>query len=352
LSTAVRTVLVTALAIGLLAFFIRNADFSRVLTEMRAARPEWLAASVVLTIAMYFVRAERWQYLLEPLGPTRFWVAFKTTVIGFAATSALPARVGEVLRPYLLAKQEGLPFTATLATIVIERILDLAAVLMLLAVFMSLSADDAARAAPTLFRAIAIGAAAMGVVVVVVLALMFAMAGHPERLHALVLRAERVLPGRIARMIANLTRTFAEGLSVVRRPARLIASLGWSVVLWVMISAQAWLVGQAFGISLSFIGAFLLTSMLVVGVALPTPGGIGGAHEAFRLGTTAFFGANNDTAVGAAIVWHALSIAPVILGGAWFAMRDGLTMGSLRTMAADAPRQEGAAPLSRLRSEQ
>jgi uncharacterized protein (TIRG00374 family) len=261
----------------------------------------------------------------------------------------LPARVGEVLRPYLLAKQEGLPFTATLATIVVERILDLAAVLMLLAIYLALHWQDAASAAPALFRAIAIGGAAMGAVVVVVLALMFAMAGHPERLHALVLRIEHVLPQRIARIVANVARTFAEGLGVVRRPSRVLAALAWSVVLWLFISAQAWLVGRAFGIDLSFIGTFLLTSMLVVGVALPTPGGVGGVHEAFRLGTTAFFGANNDTAVGAAIVWHALSIVPVLVAGAWFAMQDGLTMGNLRTMAAAAPRQGGATPL---RSEQ
>ena len=303
---------------------------------MRAARTEWLASSIVFTVLMYLVRAERWQYLLEPIGPTRFWVAFKTTVIGFAATSALPARVGEVLRPYLLAKQERLPFTATLATIVVERILDLAAVLLLLAVYMALHRDEAARAAPALFRAIAVGAAAMSAVVVTVLVLMFAMAGHPERLHALVLRIERLLPARIAQIVANVARTFAEGLGVVRRPGRLVASLGWSLVLWVLISAQAWIIGHAFGINLSFIGTFLLTSMLVVGVALPTPGGVGGAHEAFRLGTTSFFGANNDTAVGAAIVWHALSIVPVIAAGAWFAMRDGLTVGNLKAMASEA----------------
>ena len=329
---AVRTVLVTALAVGLLAVFIRNADLSRVWSEMRAARPEPLAGSLVLTVVMYFIRAERWQYLLEPLGRTRFWVAFKTTVMGFAATSALPGRTGEVLRPYLLAKQEGLPFTATLATIVIERILDLAAVLMLLAFYMTLHGSEAAAAAPTLYRAIAFGALTMGAVVVIVLVLMFAMAGHPERLHALMLRVERVLPARVAHVVARLARTFAEGLAVVRRPSRVVAALGWSLVLWVMISSQAWIVGRAFGIDLSFAGTFLLTAMLVVGVALPTPGGVGGVHEAFRLGTTSFFGANNDTAVGAAIVWHALSILPVILAGAWFAMRDGWSAGNLKAM--------------------
>jgi uncharacterized protein (TIRG00374 family) len=337
LKAVVRTVLVAALTVGFLALFIRNADLSRVWTEMRAARADLLGFSMLLTVGTYFLRAERWQYLLESIGPTRFWVAFKTTVIGFAATSALPARAGEVLRPYLLAKQEGLPFTATLATIVVERILDLCAVLMLLGVYMALFWQDAAVASPPLFRAVAYGASGMGAVALVVLVLMFAMAGHPERLHALVLRIERVLPQRLAQVVANLARTLAEGLGVVRRPSQLVASMGLSLVLWVLISSQVWIVARAFGIDIPLVGAFLLTSMLVVGVAVPTPGGIGPAHEAFRLGTTSFFGANNDTAVGAAIVWHALSILPVIIAGAWFAIRERITLGNLKTLQAAAP---------------
>jgi glycosyltransferase 2 family protein len=335
LRAAVRTVLVTALAVGLLAFFIRNADLTRVWHEMRAARPEMLALAVLVTIGTYFVRAERWQYLLEPLGHTRFWVAFKTTVIGFAATMVLPARAGEVLRPYLLARREGLPATAAFATIVVERILDLAAVLILLAVYLIVFGEDAARAAPALYRAIAIGGTAMGVASLAIIAMMFVMAGHPERLHALVLRIERIVPARLARIVAGFARTFADGLAVVRRPRRLILALGWSLVLWIMIAAYAWLVALGFGIVFPFTGSFLLSAMLVVGVTVPTPGGVGGVHEAFRLGVTSFFGADNDAAVGAAIVMHAITMLVVTLGGFWFAMRDGLTMGNLKTIEAE-----------------
>ncbi|MGH9176380.1 MAG: lysylphosphatidylglycerol synthase transmembrane domain-containing protein, partial [Vicinamibacterales bacterium] len=105
----------TALAVVLVAVFLRNADLTRVWAEMQSARKDWLAAALGLTVLMYLVRAERWQYMLEPLGHTRFWVAFRTTVIGFAASFVLPARAGEVLRPYLLARSERLPATAAFA---------------------------------------------------------------------------------------------------------------------------------------------------------------------------------------------------------------------------------------------
>lgn len=303
---------------------------------MRAARADLLVLAALVTVAMYFVRAERWQYLLEPLGHTRFWIAFKTTVIGFAAIMVFPARAGEVLRPYLLARHEGLPATAAFATIIVERILDLAAMLLLLAVYLVWFGAASAHAAPALYRTITVGGMLLGAAAVVALGAMFVMAGHPERLHATVLRIERVLPPRLAHAVARLARTFAQGLAVVRRPRRIVLALGWSLVLWTLIAVYGWLVAAAFGIHFPLPGSFLLSAMLVVGVSVPTPGGVGGVHEAFRLGVTSFFGADNDTAVGAAIVLHGITTVLVSAAGFWFAMRDGLTIGNLKTMAGQA----------------
>ena len=324
------------LAVGLLAVFLRRADLGRVWIEMESARGDLLTLAFVLTGVMYLVRAERWQYLLHPLGETRFWVAFKTTVIGFAASFILPARAGELIRPYLLAREERLPATAAFATIIVERLLDLLAVLLLLALFFLVFSTGEAQAAPGLFRAVAWGALALAPVGAGVLVAMFVMAGHPERLHRLVLRCERLLPARMAHAVAAIAKTFAEGLAVVRRPSRLVAALGWSLVLWLTIATQTWVLVTAFGIAIPFGGSFLLTAMLVVGVSLPTPGGVGGSHEALRLGLTSFYQADNDAAVGAAILQHAVNFVPVIILGLWFIAREGLSLGRLRELSASA----------------
>jgi uncharacterized membrane protein YbhN (UPF0104 family) len=76
-----------------------------------------------------------------------------------------------------------------------------------------------------------------------------------------------------------------------------------------------------------------MLALLVVGIAVPTPGAVGGFHEAFRLGATAFFGADNNAAVGAAILLHATSFIPVTLLGLWFAVRDGLSLQRIKHMA-------------------
>jgi uncharacterized protein (TIRG00374 family) len=329
LRNVLRTIVILGLAVGLIALFLRNADMSKVVTSVRAARVDYLLASLALTIGTFVIRAERWQYLLAPLGPTRFMTVLRTTVIGFAASALLPARAGEVIRPYLLARREGLSAASAFATILVERILDLIAVLLVLGVFLvwfdpGLEARDSA-----VFSAIRFGGLVMAPVAVGTLIVMFFMAGHPERLHTWVLKAERVLPAKLAAMIAMVARTFAEGFAVVRSPVRVLAALGWSLVLWVAIAAGIWTVALAFGIAMPFTGGWLMLAPLVVGVAVPTPGGVGGFHEAFRLGATSFFGADNDTAVGAAIVLHAISVVPVIIVGLVFTIQDGLKLGGL-----------------------
>ena len=117
------------LAVGLVFLFLRNADLHQVWASVRAAHAGYLLLALGSVVVTYLVRAERWQYLLSPLGPTRFSNVLRTTVIGFGASAVLPARAGEVIRPYLLARKEGLSAPAAMATILVERILDLVAVL-------------------------------------------------------------------------------------------------------------------------------------------------------------------------------------------------------------------------------
>ena len=102
------------------------------------------------------------------------------------------------------------------------------------------------------------------------------------------------------------------------------------------IAADTWAVTRAFGIDLPFSGTFLLQAMLVVGVAVPTPGGVGSYHEAYRLGVTTFFDAPNDLAVAAAIAVHFISFVPILLLGLWFMVQDGLSVGRLTALAGTA----------------
>ena len=329
----------SVLAIALFAWFLRHANLADVWVQVRGARVDLLILGFGAVVLTYVIRAYRWQFLLRPIGPTRFRVAFRTTVIGFAALGLLPARAGDVLRPYLLARQEGLRTSATLATVVMERVLDLMAVLSLLALYVWGVADPA-MFPPSLLRAIKVSSALAGAGALVLMILMWVLATHPERIGRLVFSAAWVLPRTMADRLAGLASAFSSGFAVAREPRALAAALAWSFPLWVAIAAEAWLVTVAFGIDMPFAGTFLLQALLLIGVAVPTPGAVGSYHEAYRIGVTTFFGASNDAAVAAAIVTHAISYVPVVLTGIVFMAQDGLSFGGLKALASTAREKE------------
>jgi hypothetical protein len=234
--------------------------------------------------------------------------------------------VGEVLRPYLLARQERLSVSATFATIILERALDLTAVLLLFAAALPFLHVDVGRET-RLAGLAAVGAALAG------LAAMFMFAGHPEKVGLWVDWFSRWLPKRAAAAIGAFSRKFAEGLAVMREPRLLIVSLAWSLALWISICVGIWLVSRAFGLSVPFAGTFLIVMYLVIGVAMPTPGGAGGFHLAYQYAVTTYFGAAVDQAAAAAIMLHLVSFVPVAVLGLVFMWQDGLTLGGLRHMA-------------------
>ena len=133
--------------------------------------------------------------------------------------------------------------------------------------------------------------------------------------------------------MAGFLRAFVEGLAVVRQPRRMAIAMLLSFPLWLSIALGIWSTSRAFHIEMSYPGAFLMMAVLVVGVAVPTPGAVGGFHKAFQIGAVAFFGVANDRAVGAAVVLHAISFVPVTIAGAIFLAQEGLSLRGIRGLS-------------------
>jgi len=280
---------VAALTIGLLWLFFRNVRFADIWRAIAGANLGLIALAALVTVQTYALRARRWQLLLRPMGHARFRTAFRTTTIGFTASFLLPGRVGELLRPYLLAQQEDFKATSAFATIVIERLLDLATILLLFAgslLFLSIDVGRDVKVAGAI--------AAAGSVTAMVM--LFVCAGHPERLGRWAGSIARHLPERIARGATHLVQSFVEGLAVMRSPRQIVLAVAWSVPLWLSLALGIWLTSRAFGLTFPFPGTFLLMMFLVVGVAVPTPGAVGGFHEAYKYSVMTFFAAPESPA--------------------------------------------------------
>jgi hypothetical protein len=324
-----KTAVVALAGVVLVVLFFRNANLRDVWAEVTRARIDLVVLAIMVTGLTYLFRAMRWQYLLAPIGHVGLGNALRMTVIGFAASAVLPARAGEVLRPWLLARKEGLSATAAFATIILERVLDTVMVLLLFGLFLLLADPDLGQGDPLAFSRLKVGGVVAAVLSIAAFAAMFFLAGHPGTLSSLQAGLERVLPSRFAEAGTRFLRTFANGLAIVRQPRRLAVALVLSVPLWLSIAAGIWCVSRAFHIPLPFVGSFLVMALLVVGVAVPTPGAVGGFHYFYRLAATTFYGAPNDRAVGAAIVLHAVSFVPVAVVGLALLAREGMSLASV-----------------------
>jgi uncharacterized protein (TIRG00374 family) len=331
-----RTILVVVLALALLGLFLNNVELGGVVRAILHARPEWLALSLATMYLNLAIRSWRWQFLLEPLGKASFGNSFRATTVGFAARSILPAAAGELVRPYFLSRHEPLSATGAFATIVIERLLDLITVLTLLASYVFFFGRNLTVANPAALTAVKWSGAAAGVVAFAALGVLFLMAGNPERLAAAFTRLGQVLPSALAGLIGKIAEKFARGLGAIRRPGQLLWTLVWSFPLWLSIGLGIWCVIKAFQLDVPFTGSFLFIALLTIGITVPTPGAIGGFHEAFRIAATMFYGTPDDVAVGAAIVLHAISVGSSFFLGLFFAAQDGLNLAGIRHLADEA----------------
>ena len=332
----IRTAIVLTVAAALVVVFLRNVPLRDVANAIVHARLRWLGVSFVTAVLSLVIRSLRWQYLLEPLGHASFANAFRATAVGFAASSILPARAGEVIRPYFLARHENMTATGAFATIILERVLDLLTVLVLLASFVFVFDSDAPVATlPALTAVKWAGATALAGALIALVA-MFVLAGDPGRVGRWMARLEEVVPSKLAALIGKVAEKFSKGLAAVRNPGRLCIALLWSFPLWLTIATGLWSVSEAFGIQVPFTGSFLMVALLVIGVAVPTPGAIGGFHVAYLYAATTFFAAQKDAAVGAAIVAHLFSVGPALLLGLIFAGQAGLNLSGMRRLAEEA----------------
>ena len=321
---------VTAL---LLVLFTRGIAVDDVWRAIAAADVRMLVAAQAAALGAYVLRARRWQFLLRHLGSTRFLTALKATVIGFSASFLLPGRTGEFVRPYLLARRERLNLVATIATIVVERLLDLLGVLLLFGVVAVFAHPAAAPESTGIFRAMKVGGLAAGAASLAAFALLVFFARFPAHMSNAIRLLTAWMPRRVSAKVVGLAATFADGLTILRDRRDAAIALAGALPLWLCSAASIWCTSEAFRLGIPPSGAVMLMIFLVLGIAVPTPGGVGSVHYAFRFGATALYSAADDRAVGAAIVFHAMTVVPVSLVGLLLAALEGLNVRGLRQLA-------------------
>jgi glycosyltransferase 2 family protein len=293
-------------------------------SAVAAANYWWILPGVTVYFIGVWVRAWRWHYLLGPIKKIPTSKMFPITTIGYMGNNIYPARAGEVLRAVVLKRKEGVPVSASLATIIVERIFD--GVVMLAFIFVNLN-ELAKLTSSSGFigniQEVAIygTAAFFGALIVFLLAAMF-----PARTAKVgEWFIQRLLPERLREKVSGILHKFLEGLASLRSPFNVLMVFLTSVVIWLLETAKYWFVMHAFDFEVSFFALMLMNGIVNLATTIPSAPGYIGTFDAPGIAVLTAYGVDQAMAAGYTLVLHVALWLPITLLGAWFLAREGIT---------------------------
>jgi len=318
------------LGVGISLFFLYIALRGLHLEDLGSAFAQanywWLIPGIGVYFLGVWARAWRWHYLLQPIKaiPTR--VMFPIVAIGYMGNNIYPARAGEVLRAVVLKRRQGVPISASLATIIVERVYD--GVVMLAFVFVNLPelarlTADSGFVGDIQTLALWGTGAFVGALGIFLWAAMFP-ANAEAILKTLV---QRLLPGRFHERTLSLAQRFLGGLQALRSPREAVMVFITSVVIWLLETGKYWFVMHAFPFEVSFFALMLMNGIVNLATTIPSAPGYVGTFDAPGIAVLAAYGVDRAVAAAYTLVLHVALWVPITALGAYYFAREGLRWG-------------------------
>jgi uncharacterized protein (TIRG00374 family) len=287
----------------------KGIDFEGVTHGFKAAKPMYIIVTLVLLILLQVLRSYRWGVILSPVKKVDQFSLFSVTCVGFLAIVAIPARIGELARPYLISTQKDITMTSALGSIVVERLFDSLAVLITFFVlFLFIPLPTWLINAALFFFAVTL------VCVGIIILLLVKKKATLDALAPLLRRLPDTLHHKLITSAGHLIDGF--GILAGGRLIPYIALL--SLAIWLIDAVAIYSLFYAFEFDLPLSAAFALMVVIVMGIVIPTaPGYIGNWHYFTILGL-ALFGISRTSALTYGIVLHFLSVGLLVLLGVIF----------------------------------
>jgi len=297
---------------------LRGLDLAQVWDHVRHGRYWWLVPGVAIYFFGVWARTWRWHYMLRALKPVSLRRLFPVVCIGYMGNNIYPARAGEFIRAYVLRRKEGISVSASLATILVERIFD--GVVMLVFVFVGLPLAPSVpadwRRFVILFSLLFFGA----------LGVFFVVAASPQRTQALYTWIiDRLVPGRLREPVRGFAGRFLEGLYFLRSGRDVAMIFVTSLVVWLAETGKYWFVMHAFDFSVSFFVLMLMNGVVNLFTTIPSAPGYVGTFDEPGIEILKAFGVNPDMAGAYTLVLHGALWLPITLLGAWYMWRESIS---------------------------
>jgi uncharacterized protein (TIRG00374 family) len=314
--TFLAVVLTLAVTGALIVYAFWDVDLPELGRLLAGGNYRTLVPFLLLLTLFFALTALRWRIILRPVGSFTLRQVTPAMMIGFAGNNLLPAHLGEVVRAVVFGLRHGCSRTAVLATLVLERLLDVLAIL-LLYVAAAATLHGMPESVHTGFRATAtvLGALALGV-------LLFLAA--PARFRGTWERLSRPLPGFLGRLGDKALRAAEAGLGALRSPGAVLVLVGYSVAKWLMAAGMVWLSLWGYGLAVQPGLTFLVVAVGALAVTLPSvPGFFGVIQAAFVFALTPF-GVSREVALASSVYYLLAQWIPVTAVGLVFFVTTGL----------------------------
>jgi len=303
----------------------KDIRLAEIANALRAADYVWLLPAVALTLAAQVGRAVRWGVMFYPRRDLPLGRLFSILSIGYLVSNVLPARLGDLARAYLISESEGISGARSLSTVFVERVFDaLMVVVFLVALipFVPLPPE------------IAWSGFVLGVAFVIVLMGLMGLSWQQERSLRWLHRALVWLPMVDAERWTERGSGLIDGFALLRARRPLVEVTGWSLLIWLTAAMTYFVLMQAFALHLPFAAAMLVLSTLGVSAIIPSsPGYIGVFHAATILALSPF-GVEKGLALSYAIVLHGLNYLTLVVLGAFYALRESVSIWQLEKLQA------------------
>ena len=336
----VQLAVVLAIGAGCLWFALRKVHFDDFVTALRDMDLGMFAVGLVCFGILHAARPLRWGQLVDAVKPdVPFRSTLSITSVGFMLINILPFRLGEFVRPYLLFEREDVPFGSGLATVLVERVLDVMALgvlflgVLLFADVPEFTVTVAGRDEP--FDIVA--AARTGILGVLV----------PIGLGGVVLLVLGDRGIRIAEQVRDLfppgllqlpfalgvrfLQTFLEALRSLGSLRRAAVAIAWTGAMWLINVLSLWATVRAFsfGGAIDFWAAATILVVICVALIAPAPPGFAGVFEFACTVALAIFAIGPSEAAAFAVVLHGSQFLLVTVVGTYFIVVDRISVGRL-----------------------
>ncbi len=296
---------------------LRELDLGQAWEAARTANYWWILPGVAVYFVAVWARTWRWHYMLRSVKRIPLTRLFPVVVIGYMGNNVYPFRAGELIRAYVLKRKEDVSISASLATIIVERIFD--GVTMLFFVFVVLPvAPEAAewRDIVIWFSLLFFGA----------LAVFFLIAASPRRSQALAgWFIQRLVPKRFRASAEGIIGRFLDGLRFLRSGTDVLMIFVTSVAIWLTETTKYWFVMHSFDFHVSFFVLMLMTAVVNLATTLPSSPGYVGTFDWPGIRILQEFGVDGGVAASYTLVLHAALWLPITLLGFFYMWRESVS---------------------------